>query len=345
LGLLLLVLGVATLARAYLYARARILDRLLAVVPNCDERWIGQTPAAFAVPGVDAGPFQMPDYEAVTIPSLDAAISLSGWYIGSDTGRAARAVVIVHGHNSCKREDRILLAAGMLRRHGISVLLIDLRNHGDSTVHTGRFAGGIREYRDVLGAWDWLVTAKGFDPAHVGLMGFSLGAATALIAAGVESRVAATWADSGYADLGAALRAEIERAGYPTWFASVAYLMIRLERGDDMTSLSPAAAVAKLHGRPLYIVHGTADTRLSVQYADDLAAEYRAAGGTIEPWIVAGSRHTEAIVNHAAEYERRLVWFFDSTIGTGCQHGPAPPERELTHRDPGVLAQHASRML
>jgi dipeptidyl aminopeptidase/acylaminoacyl peptidase len=316
LGLLLLLLGVATLVRAYLYARAWILDRLLAVVPNCDERWIGQTPAAFAVPGVDAGPFQMPDYEVVTIPSRDAAISLSGWYIGSDAGRAARAVVIVHGHNSCKREDRILLAAGMLHRHGISVLLIDLRNHGDSTVHTGRFAGGTREYRDALGAWDWLVTAKGFDPAHVGLMGFSLGAATAVIAAGIEPRVAATWADSGFADLEATLRAELARSEYPRWFASAAYLVIRTERGDDLTSLSPAAAVAKLNGRPLYIVHGTADTRLSVQYANDLAAEYRTSGGTIEPWIVEGSGHTEAIVDHAAEYERRLVSFFLSTVGT-----------------------------
>jgi len=71
----------------------------------------------------------------------------------------------------------------------------------------------------------------------------------------------------------------------------------------------------KLHGRPLFITQVTADTRLSVQYATDLANEYRAAGGTVDPWIVPGSEHIAAIVDHPAEYEQRLDAFFDRSIG------------------------------
>ncbi len=192
-GIALLVVG---LTAGYLVAGIGIYDKLSVAHPNCDGQWIGQTPASFSVEKVDARSYLMPNFEPEPIPSRDPGISLSAWWIPSDAAATAPAVVIVHGLNSCKRAGELLLAAGMLHRHGDSVLLFDLRNHGDSTIQNGRYAGGTKEYRDVLGAWDWVVNTKGIAPAHVGLMGFSLGAATALIAGGEESRVAAMWEDA-----------------------------------------------------------------------------------------------------------------------------------------------------
>jgi dipeptidyl aminopeptidase/acylaminoacyl peptidase len=313
--LLLGVVLLVALTAGYLVAGMGIYDELSVAHAKCEGAWADRTPSAFSIDRVDSRSFLMPRFEDVTIPSREAGISLSGWWVVSDARSDAPAVLIVHGLNSCKRSDDLLLAAGMLHRRGYSVLLIDFRNHGDSTVQNGRYAGGTKEYRDVLGAWDWLVGKRAIAPAHVGLMGFSLGAATALIAAGEEPRVAATWEDSGYADVGVAIRAELARNGYPTWFEYAAYAAARVETGDDLTTLSPERAVIRLHGRPLFITHGTADTRLSVQYASDLAAAYRAGGGTIDPWIVSGSEHVAAIVDHPAEYEERLVAFLDRTIG------------------------------
>ena len=43
---------------------------------------------------------------------------------------------------------------------GFGVLLMDLRDHGDSEGDDARFAGGSEEYLDVLGGWDW-VRAQG----------------------------------------------------------------------------------------------------------------------------------------------------------------------------------------
>jgi dipeptidyl aminopeptidase/acylaminoacyl peptidase len=209
----------------------------------------------------------------------------------------------------------MLLAAGMLHRDGIAVLLIDLRNHGDSTVVNGRYAGGTREYRDALAGWDWLVDRRGFAANHVGLFGMSLGAATALIATGEEPRVPAVWEDSSYADLDVAVQAELTRNGYPTFLRFGGYMMARVRSGDNLLSLSPIGAVAKLDGRPIFITHGSADTRLSPTYAADLAAIVRAHGGSVEPWIVDGAEHTQAVVLVPAEYERRLDAFFDATIG------------------------------
>jgi dipeptidyl aminopeptidase/acylaminoacyl peptidase len=301
----------------YLYASSVIYDELSVTAARCGGRFAENTPAAFTLTDLDTTPYRMPGYDTVTLPSRDPAIEISAWYVPADAGPAGPAVVLVHGHASCKRDAQVLLVAGMLHRDGISVLLIDLRNHGDSTVVNGRYAGGTREYRDALAGWDWLVNEQGFGPNRVGILGMSLGAATALIATGEEPRVAAVWADSSYADLDVAVQAELERNGYPTFFRFGGYLMARLRSGDDLLSLSPIAAVAKLDGRPIFITHGTADTRLSVRYASDLAAAVRADGGRVEPWLVEGAEHTQAIELQTTEYERRLDAFFEAALGGG----------------------------
>ncbi len=304
----------AVLVGGYAYASAVIYDDLSIAVAHCGGRFVGNTPASFTATGVDTTPYLMPEYRAVTFPSRDPGIDISAWYVPAVRGAAGPAVVMVHGLDSCKRQDEMLLAAGMLHRAGISALLVDLRNHGDSTVVNGRYAGGTREYRDALAGWDWLVDEQGFEPRHVGLFGMSLGAATALIATGEEPRVAAVWEDSSYADLDVAVQAELARNGYPAFFRFGGYLMARLRSGDDLLSLSPLRAVAKLDGRPIFITHGTADTRVSPTYAADLAAAVREHGGTVEPWMVDGAEHTEAVVVDPAGYERRLDAFFAAAL-------------------------------
>ena len=309
-----LVLLVGALVSAYLYVGSMVYDQLSVTYAKCHGLFADNTPAAFSAEGVDTAQYLMPKYETVTLSSRDPGISISAWYVAGDRGSAGSAVVLVHGHDSCKRSDRILLAAGMLHRHGISALLIDMRNHGDSTVTNGRYAGGTREYRDVLGGWDWLVNTRGYAPDRVGLFGMSLGAASVLIATGEEPRVPATWEDSSYADLDVAVQAELTRNHKPTFLRFGGYLLAGILSGDNLTSLSPIAAVAKLGGRPLFITHGSADSRLSVQYAADLAAAVRTHGGTVDPWIVDGAEHIQAIVLQPAEYERRLTTFFDTTL-------------------------------
>jgi uncharacterized protein len=315
------LVGVVCLAvalGAYLYASSVVYDAISVTVADCGGRFQANTPAAFTSPGLDTTPYLMPQYEDVRFASRDPGIEISAWDVPAETLAPGPAVVLIHGHDSCKRDGQLLLAAGMLHRAGIAALLVDLRNHGDSTVVNGRFAGGTREYRDALAGWDWLVNARGFRPDRVGLYGQSLGAATALIATGEEPRVAAVWADSSYGDLDLAIQAELTRNRYPTFVRYGGYAMAWLRSGDDLLSLSPLGAVAKLDGRPIFITHGTADTRISSAYAADLAAVVRAHGGSVDPWMVEGAEHTQAIVLQPAEYDRRLLTFFQGALaGSG----------------------------
>jgi len=81
-------------------------------------------------------------------------------------------------------------------------------------------------------------------------------------------------------------------------------------------SYSPLDAVRALDGRPLFITHGTKDTRLSVAYGHELEEAVRAQGGVVESWFVEGAEHTEAMLTDHRQYEERLVGFFGTTLAT-----------------------------
>ena len=308
---------------AYVAAAAVVWDRLTAVRGACPDEQAANRPSSFSVPGrasFDPSRWEAPEPEDVRFPSREPSIDVAGWWIPAREPEA-EAVIVVHGLNGCRRHHEVLLPAGMLHRAGFSVLLIDLRDHGDSTREDGRFAGGTDEYRDVLGAWDWLVETHGLAPAQIGLAGISMGAGSVMIATGEEPRVAAVWEDSGYSDVSAAIRAELARGGYPEFLAWGGVLMARVISGDDLGSLSPLAAARKLDGRPLFVTHGTADSRLSVAYAHELVGAVRAEGGAVDHWIVAGAGHVEAMLRDPMGYEARLSRFFRESL---VQREPGP---------------------
>ncbi len=322
-AIVLAIVAVA-LAAGYAVASSIVYDRLAVIdQPWCQgyASFAGATPAEFATgtkdtgPFVDTEPYLMPDFQAVSFPSRDPEVRIAGWWVPGASADAP-AVVFVHGKGRCKGDPEILLPAGMLHRHGFAVLLIDLSNHGDSAVTDGLYSVGVREHRDVLGAWDWLQSARGLSVDRIGLYGVSLGGGTVVIAMGEERRVAATWEDSGFADINVGIADELATNGYPGILAFGGVMAGRILHGVDITSLSPLDAVANLDGRPLAIVHGADDTSIPPKHATLLAGAIRAAGGAVDPWILPGVGHVRAAFLATEEYERRLVAFFSAELGT-----------------------------
>lgn len=314
------------LAAGYAAGSAIVYDRLSAVPAHCDGRFTDNTPAHWTLGGYDWVPeaqrdrdlsaWFMPDYLPAEFPSRDDRFTIRAWFVPGPHGTDGPAVVVVHGLASCRRDPVVLMPAGMLNRHGYAVLLMDMRDMGDSDIEDGRFAGGTEEYLDVLGGRDRLV-AQGYRPERIGLYGASLGAATVLIATGQDQGVPAVFADSSYADVDTAIRGELERNGYPTWLAPGGVLIARLLSGDDLQSLSPLKAVPGIGARPAYLAHGAADERIRYENTLDLATAFAADGHPIVPWIVPGMGHTRAALLVPEEYEPRLVGFFDAAIGPG----------------------------
>jgi len=323
---ILVLAAVAALAVvAYGSATYLVYDHLSAVAPHCGGRFASDTPASFGTEGIsaeftaagfDTAPYAMPDYREVSFPSRDPRqppLTIRAWWIPGPSADAP-VVIVVHGHGSCRHDPLALLPAGMLHRNGFSVLMMDMRDQGDSDIEDGRYAGGTEEYRDVLGAWDWL-RGQGVPAERIGVVGESLGASTVLIAMAEEPGIAATWEDSGYADIDVAISEELARNGYPGWLAPGGILWARIVAGDDLTVRNPLEEVEKIAARPLQIVHGDADRRVNVHHARDLAAVHARFVPGYEAWIVPGATHVQAAFAAPDEYERRIVTFFRGALG------------------------------
>ena len=308
----------------YGIASVIVYERLTSIGP-CPAAWASNDPSQFTMSGpdgvplaghddFDTAPYLMPPPEHVRIPSRETGIELAGWFIAA-ADPDAPVVIVVHGRGACRRDPTALLPAGMLHRNGFAVLMVDLREHGESTIEDGHFAAGTEEDRDILGAWDWLRTTSSVASDRIGLAGVSLGAATALIAAGREPGVAAVWADSSHADLPEFIRDELARQGYPTFLDFGAVVAGRVLHGDDLAAVSPLDSVRLLAGRPIFITHGETDVVIDVRHGHELVDAARESGATPETWFVSGSGHTLAMVDQAAEYERRMVAFFRTALG------------------------------
>jgi dipeptidyl aminopeptidase/acylaminoacyl peptidase len=284
------------------------------------------TPTAYSVPKefdqglAAANPLPAP--QDVTFASRDPQIpnaKLAAWWIPAAKA-GAPAVVLVHGIQSCRREATVLLAAGMLYRHGYSVFLMDLRDHGDSEGDDARFAGGSEEYMDVLGGWDW-VRSQGVPAERIGLLGFSFGSVTAIVAGGQEPAVAAVWADSSPTTMAEGIRLFLkdqmkDESGISGILVPGAVLWARLIAGDDLLRFDPIDQVGAYAGRSLAFVHGAGDVVLPASMATELYNRAVAAGARAEaPWVVAGAGHTQGIYVDPAGYEQRLVAFFGGALG------------------------------
>jgi fermentation-respiration switch protein FrsA (DUF1100 family) len=305
------------LSAGYLGAAALVYDEVSRVSADCGGRYVGYSPASWSPPAwatdFDAAPYFTSDYESVRVPSRDAGIELHGWWLpAAEAGTPA--VVVVHGRGDCVRHPQVLAPAAMLHRLGYEVLLIDLRDHGASTIEDGRYAGGTDEYRDVMGAVDWLL-GRDEPPSNVGLLGTSLGAATAIIAAGVDERVGAVWEDSGYAAMERRIEEDLEQKGLPKILAPAATLIARVVSGDDLASHTVTGETEHLAGRYLFVTHGEEDASTYVAHAHDLLARARAAGVLVDEWIVPGAGHVAAMFQHPREYEARLGAFFERAFG------------------------------
>ena len=313
--LIVLVLVVVAVAGAYLGVSAFAWAETTATDSSCMTLHADQTPANFVAkwgasgPVVDAAPYRFTDATEVAFPSITQGLTLRAWW-APPTDPGTGVVIVVHGRLSCRHDPAVLLPAGMLHRGGLGVLMVDLRNHGTSDVDDGHWAGGADEWQDVLGAWQWL-RAKGYPAASVGAMGLSMGAGAVALAMGRQPDLAAAWLDSPYADIVSMSMEVADATGRPSFLVPGALLMGQVISGDDFFGDSPERAFAeRLGGRPVGIVHGTADRTIPVAQGPRPPSTPARGRTPVEPWLVDGAEHVQAAFVRPAEYARRVTAFF-----------------------------------
>lgn len=250
-------------------------------------------------------------YQDVSFLSRRGDVVLEGWYLpGAEP--AGASVIFVHGLGSTRSgEDALDLAAALVAR-SFNVLLFDLRAHGSSGGN--RVAAGSKERSDVQGAVDFLL-AHGATFGRVGLVGFSFGAGTALLAAAGEPAIGAVVADSPFARASDLIEQETARkTPFPRWlvpfFVPAADLLARLAYGIDLREAVPEAAAAQLT-YPLLIIHGEADQRIPVSHA--LRVHAASPPGS-QLWTLPGVGHVGAYEADRSEYERRVIAYLEDRL-------------------------------
>lgn len=230
--------------------------------------------------------------EEVQLESADG-VRLTGRYVPSRNG----AAVIVSPSSSAAH-------ARLLADAGYGVLLVDNRGEGGSAGDPNEF--GWQAALDHEAGLDFLLTRPDVDPGRIGGLGLSVGGEGLLQAAATRPELAAvvsegagirSWAEASEGTL-------VEKALWaPLTLATVVM-------SGDLPPASVQSLLPQIAPRPVLLIHaerGQAGEHLNPRYAELLGPNGRL-------WSVPEGSHMGGLGEHPAEYQRRVVGFFDEVL-------------------------------
>jgi uncharacterized protein len=228
------------------------------------------TPAALGLP-----------YVETRIPSANGK-SLFAWFIAAPESGNAPVLVVLHGWGG--NAETMLALAPHLHRAGHALLFFDARCHGrsdgDSFSSLPRFA------EDLEHALVWLMQRPGVDVTRVGLIGHSVGAAAALLAASRRDDVAAVISIAAFVHPESIMRQLLK--GWRVPFVPLGWYILKYVQhviGHSFDAIAPLNTIARVRC-PVLLIHGTADETVPASDAQILHA--RCQRGVGELLLVSG---------------------------------------------------------
>jgi len=265
-------------------------------------------------------------YQDVEFASADGT-TLRGWFLPSFTND--RVVVLAHGYRGNRVADKPSLpTAKYLTERGFSVLMFDFRNSGlsDGDLTTV----GLNEKTDLLAAIDY-VKSQGYGGSGIGVLGFSMGAATSLMAAADTKDIKALAVDSPFSDLDSYLRENLPYWSHLPSFPFTPLMMWELPMliGHTPSEVSPLQAVSNLQDRPVLFIHGTGDKAIPVSHSQQLLAEQNTPAIS-ELWTMEGAGHVGTFELDPIAYMTRVGDFFVMHLGQSTTATPPEPSTSTT---------------
>jgi hypothetical protein len=239
-------------------------------------------------------------YEDVTFETSDG-LELEGWYIPSKNGAA---VIAFPGRKGPQKQAR------MLARHGYGVLLFDRRGEGGSEGEPNAFGWG--GDWDVKAAIAFLKRRPDVRSGRIGGIGLSVGGELMLETASETTALKAVVSE------GAGARAISEEmdhdvSGLEKWtnaptYATLTASVAVLSNQAPPTNLKKL--VPRIAPRPLLLIAAPNSPN-----GEDLnRGYYEAAGEPKTLWEIPESGHVGGLEARPAEYERRVIGFFDRAL-------------------------------
>jgi pimeloyl-ACP methyl ester carboxylesterase len=254
-------------------------------------------------------------YEAVQFSPPDRPITLRAWWLPAKDARAV--LVFVHGGGEDNRNlpygGGLALARDLVARR-YTMLMIDLRNYGESDPTPEGITFGDLETNDVLGAAAFAsARAPGLPLAAIG---FSMGGATVLRAAAGGAPYRAIVADSAFADAQAiAIAFTVAATGMPRLLATPFVWSAEHVHGLPLGRGRTLEAVRGMTMPPTLLIYNRNDPIVPIEDGRQLAT---AIGATL--WETDGQvagpfgTHIKSYLEQPREYVERVTGFLDEAL-------------------------------
>lgn len=234
-------------------------------------------------------------------------LKLAGVFI---QGENKATIILLHGYGRSK--EQLLPQAKFLNKAGYNIFMFDFRGSGESEGKYITF--GRKEVRDLVGAIKYLKSRRDVDMNNIGLLGFSMGGAVALMKSGDLPEIKAIVISSSYARFKSVIwqNFKIYLRGIP--FFPLGYFtlwIIKYRTGCYLPTISPIRYLHKLKARPLMIMHSAYDKRVPIEDAMEF---FRKAPWLKEFWLVRNAHHDDAYTITKDQYEEKVLGFFNKYL-------------------------------
>jgi len=272
-------------------------------------------------------------------------LTLRGCYLRTS---APRRGVILFGLEYGSNRWACVPYTHFLREAGFDIFAFEPRSQGDSDPQPNyeptQWVTDF-EVRDFANALAYLKTRPDADPRGIGFFGISKGGSAGILAAARDPFVRCFVTDGIFATHTTMLPymhkwATIYVNSFwhnlvPNWIYLVlardCLRRVRRERGVRFPHLEHVLPL--LAPRPLFMIHGGADTYIKPEMAKalfNLAAEPR------EFWLVEGAKHNQALNLANGDYKRRVLSFFEQHLANGSLPAQAGELRSLKWHPPPI---------
>ena len=254
-------------------------------------------------------------FENVTFENRKDDITLKGWWIPTEKEMIfddKKTVIFSHGYGYNRQEMPFnsLLLAKKLTEEGYNVFMFDFRNSGESEASATSI--GLNEQKDLLAAIEFVENDK--QSNRIALMGWSMGAATSIIAGEKSDTVKAVIADSPFADLHTYSKESFSYwTGLPEYIGAIlintSEIFYPELRTEDVKPYESAEGYQKT-SKGLFLIHSKEDKAIPYEQSEKIHDSYK--GSKI--WIPSKGGHIRSYNYQQTQYENKVLDFLDDYI-------------------------------
>jgi uncharacterized protein len=247
---------------------------------------------------------------------------LAAWYLPASNGCT---LICCHGIHD-NRGQWLEQVAHLHERSGYGALLFDFAGHGQSEGDTVTY--GVRERDDVVAIVGWLRARGDVNMDGLAIMGYSLGAIAATLAAATLPELRALVIESGFADLQHDIAQLFTRFTHLPAFPLANLVVWWGQRLADvrLSDIRPALVIGQVSPRATLIIADLRDELADEPY--DGERLFAAAGEPKALWQVEDAGHVQAFSQRPAEWVARVGDFLDRYLAATVASETATHERD-----------------